>query len=82
MQRRRRLENLSLPCPGLRESAWNFGRTQDRSAFEKRVDGDIRLSIESHERRLEDLESEIASWPAPPKARKTHRTNNQTDFFF
>jgi hypothetical protein len=64
------------------DPAWNFGRTQDRSAFEKRVGGEIRLSIESHERRLEDLESEIASWSAPPKARKTHLTNNQEDFFF
>jgi hypothetical protein len=64
------------------DPAWNFGRMQDRSALAKRIEHDLKLNIMSCERRLEDLESEIARWSAPPKTRKKHRTSNQTDFFF
>lgn len=65
-----------------RDPAWNFGRMQDRSALERRVGGDLKLQITSCERRLDYLESEIARWSAPRKARKKGQPVNQTDFFF
>ena len=64
------------------DPAWNFGRMQDRSTLAKRIERDIKLNITSCEKRLEDLESEIARWSAPPKTRKRQVGRQQTDFFF
>lgn len=55
---------------------------QDRSTLAKRIERDIKLNITSCEKRLEDLESEIARWSAPPKTRKRQVGRQQTDFFF
>lgn len=64
------------------DPAWNFGRMQDRSVLGKRIERDLKLNITACERRLEDLESEIARWSAPPKARKKQVSRQQTDFYF
>ena len=64
------------------DPAWNFGRMQDRSALAKRIEHDLKLKIASCESRLKYLESEIARWSAPPKARKRQVSRQQTDFFF
>lgn len=65
-----------------RDPAWNFGRMQDRSAMERRVGDELRMQITSCQSRLEYLESEIARWSAPRKARQKRRPISQPDFFF
>lgn len=62
--------------------AWNFSRLRNRSALEKRVRGNLKSMLEWHEWRLRQLEAEIASWSAAPKARKRKAGRTETGSLF
>ena len=62
--------------------AWNFCRLKNRSALEKRVRGNLKSMLEWHDWRLRQLDAEITSWSASPKAGKKSAKGSRSDSLF